>query len=264
MSKELIKQLLTSSNYWTLNKTSVKIFGIETAFLLTNLAEAETLMSDDDGWFYQTSDTLEEITGLTRYKQDKCIEQLENAGVLHKDIRGIPAKRYFKLDYEVLENKFVNNSQTRMRKTGKQELKKLTTNKELNIKNIDKEHINKDIVEQSSQSDKSDDASDDNKEVNSKEIEERFEVIWKNYPRKRGKAGALKQYKKHIKNGDFTDEIITQKIDDYTKEIEYKKTEEQFIKHGSTFFKDGWEDDFEYKEPTKHPFVSDDFDDLPF
>ena len=33
---KLIKELLMSSNYWVLNKTIVKEFGIETAFLLSN------------------------------------------------------------------------------------------------------------------------------------------------------------------------------------------------------------------------------------
>ena len=143
MSKILVKELLTSSNYWTLNKTIVKIFGIETAFLLTNLAEAETMMSDKDGWFYQTSETLEEFTSLSRYKQDKAIDELVEAGVLQKDVRGIPAKRYFKLDYEALANKIASNSQTRVRKTNKQEPKKLATNKELSNKELsNKEHNN--------------------------------------------------------------------------------------------------------------------------
>lgn len=156
MSKALVKQLLTSSNYWTLNKTVVKIFGIETAFLLTNLAEAETMMADKNGWFYQTSDTLESMTTLSRYKQDRCIAELEEAGILKKDVRGMPAKRYFKLDYKVLSNKIANNLQTSVKNNDKLDCEKLTTNKELNKELSNKERI-KDIVEQSSQSDKSDD-----------------------------------------------------------------------------------------------------------
>ena len=135
----LVKELLLSSNYWVMNKNVVKTFGIETAFLLTNLAEAEQMMSTDDGWFYQTSDTLEELTTLSRYKQDNAIEQLENAGILEKDVRGIPAKRYFRLDYKSLANKIVNNSQTSVQKNDKQVFKKLATNKELTIKKVDRQ-----------------------------------------------------------------------------------------------------------------------------
>lgn len=151
MKKQIIKQLLLSSNYWSLNKDVVKLFGLETAFFLTNLAEAENMMADEDGWFYQTAETIEEFTTLSRYKQDKCIEDLEKAGILTKDVRGVPAKRYFKLDYEAFANKFVKNSQTRLQKTRKLDCKKLATNKEsINKELINKESINKDVVEQSS------------------------------------------------------------------------------------------------------------------
>ena len=151
VEKQLIKQLLLTSNYWTLNKDVVKLFGLETAFFLSSLAEAENMMADDNGWFYQTAETIEEFTTLSRYKQDKCIEELEKAGILKKEVRGVPAKRYFKLDYESLANQFVRNSQTRMQKTRKLECKKLATNKESSNKEIsNKESSNKDIVEQGS------------------------------------------------------------------------------------------------------------------
>ena len=136
----MVKELLLSSNYWVLNKNVVQTFGIETAFLLTNLAEAEQMMSTDDGWFYQTSDTLEDLTTLSRYKQDNAIEQLENAGVLEKDVRGMPAKRYFRLDYKVLANKIANNSQTSVQENYKQVFKKLATNKESTNKQSNKQN----------------------------------------------------------------------------------------------------------------------------
>ena len=151
-NKMLVKQILMSGNYWTLNKGIVKLFGIETAFLMSIFAEAEQLMGDADGWFFQTADTIEEITGLTRYKQDKCIDELEKSGVLVKDVRGIPAKRYFKFDYEVLTNKIVNNLQTGLQKNNKLDCKKLTTSKELS----NKELSNKERKESMSDSNESD------------------------------------------------------------------------------------------------------------
>lgn len=139
MSKALVKQLLMSSNYWTLNKSVVQIYGIETALFLSSLAEAETMMSDEKGWFYQTSDTVEHFTGLTRYKQDVCIKQLEDDKVLSKRVAGVPAKRYFKLDYKQLEIQIVNFLQTRVKEIDKLECKNFTTNKELSNKEINKD-----------------------------------------------------------------------------------------------------------------------------
>ena len=141
MQQSLTKQLLLSSNYWVLNKTVVQLLGLETAFLLSNFAEAEQMMADEEGWFYQTSDTVEEMTTLSRHKQDQCIKQLEEMDILFKDIRGMPAKRYFKINYQCLTNLIVNFRQTSLRNIDKQDCEKLTTNKE----RINKKSINKEI-----------------------------------------------------------------------------------------------------------------------
>ena len=142
-NKGVIKQLLMSNNYWVLNKDMVKLFGLEAAFLLSNFAEAETLMADDDGWFYQTSETVEKMTTLSRHKQDQAVKTLERVGVLEKSVRGLPPKRYFRINYECLTNLFVKNQQINMSKTDKSICKKSATNKE----HIDKEHSNKEIVQ---------------------------------------------------------------------------------------------------------------------
>lgn len=107
MEKNSIKQLLMTSNFYVLNKQLVKSLGIETAFFLTTLVEADETLADDEGWFYQTSKTLEEITGLSNHKQTKCIEQLISLGILLQENKGVPMKRYFKLNYDQIL-KFLN------------------------------------------------------------------------------------------------------------------------------------------------------------
>lgn len=150
MEKNSIKQLLMTSNFFVLNKQLVKSLGIETAFFLTALVEADEMLADDDGWFYQTASTLEEVTGLSNHKQTKCIEQLISLGILLQENKGMPMKRYFKLNYEQVL-KFLNAS---FEKNPNQDLKKFESknsknlkpsfqknlnNKELNINNLDKE-----------------------------------------------------------------------------------------------------------------------------
>lgn len=134
MDRQVTKQLLLSSNYWVLNKDMVKMLGLETAFLLSNFAEAETMMADEKGWFYQTVDTIEKMTTLSRHKQDQCIKQLEDKGILEKEVRGIPPKRYFKINYKCLTNQFVNFQQINMRNFNKSICKKSATNKESSYK----------------------------------------------------------------------------------------------------------------------------------
>ena len=163
MSRALVKDLLmASSGYWVLNKKLVAMYGVETAFFLTSLAEAETYVTKGKGgWFYQTIETVENLTGLTRYKQDRALKKLVDDGVVETDVRGMPAKRYMKLNYKRLHDKFVNLPQTSLQETHKQDCKKTTNkdaenlqtslrvsynNKELNKELKDKELSNKDIL----------------------------------------------------------------------------------------------------------------------
>ena len=162
MRRALVKDLLmASSGYWVLNKKLVDMYGVETAFFLTSLAEAETYVTrGKGGWFYQTIETVENLTGLTRYKQDRALKELVDDGVVETDVRGMPAKRYMKLNYKRLHDKFVNLPQTSLQETHKQDCKKTTNkdaenlqtslrvsynNKELNKELKDKELSNKDI-----------------------------------------------------------------------------------------------------------------------
>lgn len=85
---------------------------------------------------------------------------------------------------------------------------------------------------------------EENKNINKKEYKQEFEKLWKMYPNKKGKENAYKSFIKAIKNG--TDiEIIKQGIEKYNEYIKNKKIEEQYIKHGSTWFNQKcWEDDY--------------------
>ena len=103
MQEKTFKQLLMSSNYYTLNKQIVKELGIESAFLLTILIEASDGLADDEGWFYQTIEKIGELTGLGRHKQDKIIKELIDLKILEQKNKGVPCKRYFKVNYEIIE-----------------------------------------------------------------------------------------------------------------------------------------------------------------
>lgn len=98
----IVKDILRSNSYWVLNKSIVKRFGAEVALLLSALSEAEAMFGDEEGWFFQTGPALEEITGLNLYIQDKHLKTLKELGAVQQDNRGIPMKRHFKLDYEII------------------------------------------------------------------------------------------------------------------------------------------------------------------
>ena len=154
MQERTFKQLLMSSNYYTLNKQIVKALGIEAAFLLTILIEASDGLADDEGWFYQTIETLEELTGLSRHKQNKMIQDLIETNILIQENRGTPCRRYFKISFQEIENLVFKKTETSLLKIDKLDCKnftnysvknsqtsllKINNNKEHNINNINKE-----------------------------------------------------------------------------------------------------------------------------
>ena len=154
MQDKTFKQLLMSSNYYTLNKQIVKSLGIESAFLLTIFIEASDGLSDDEGWFYQTIEKIGELTGIGRHKQDKIIKDLIELKILEQKNKGVPCKRYFKINYPMIENLVFLSPQTRLSENDKLDCKKETNwsaensqtrlsendnNKEYIINNLNKE-----------------------------------------------------------------------------------------------------------------------------
>ncbi len=124
MQEKTFKQLLMSSNYYTLNKQIVKELGIESAFLLTILIEASDGLADEEGWFYQTIEKIGELTGIGRHKQDKIIKELIELKILEQKNKGVPCKRYFKVNYQMIENLVFQNQQTSLSKNDKLDCKK--------------------------------------------------------------------------------------------------------------------------------------------
>ena len=76
-------------------------------------------------------------------------------------------------------------------------------------------------------------------------LSERFDSLWKQYPNKKGKPKALTAYKKAIKEGTTDDEIL-KGIENYKQEIDLKRTDKQYIAHGSTWFNQKrWLDEYD-------------------
>lgn len=75
------------------------------------------------------------------------------------------------------------------------------------------------------------------------ELRNHFELIWKEYPNKKGKSkaegyyfGWLKGRKINSITRKITDEQMYYAVRKYAKECEDNKIEQQYIKHGDTFF----------------------------
>ena len=84
--------------------------------------------------------------------------------------------------------------------------------------------------------------------VNDQLLEERFEKIWAEYPKKQGKKDALRHYKAWIKaSSKHTDEYLLDKLEKYKTYLEANKTELRYVQKGSTWFNGSFDDDWSIK-----------------
>ena len=137
-----------------------------------------------------------------------------------------------------VENHNVGNHQVGNHKVDNRKLlstKELSTNKL--ITNIQKEHQ----------------PSDDGQSTS-----ERFEVLWKEYPKKQGKKKALTYYKRSVKNG-VTDEVIMQGIEDYKKHLDVNKSWLKPMDGSRWFNEERWNDEYDGIETNQSSWAGSDF-----
>ena len=84
-----------------------------------------------------------------------------------------------------------------------------------------------------------------------------FEEVWKLYPRKQGKAQAMKKYLAVRKNG-IAKETIEQGIHNYVWWIKEQSVKPQYIKQGSTWFnQECWSDDYSVPKQGRNDWIKD-------
>lgn len=82
------------------NKKLTKILGINTAILVAYLSE---LQSDDpEHEFSCAQNEIENATTLSPRQQKEIVEKLKTMGILTAKLKGVPAKNYYKINYQAL------------------------------------------------------------------------------------------------------------------------------------------------------------------
>ena len=103
----LVNEIMASNGYIVLNKRAVRVFGLETAAILGELTAKSKYFKErgeltDDGYFYSTIEALEENTAVKVKKQRQILSELKEQGIVDVMLRGMPAKRFIKVNYEKL------------------------------------------------------------------------------------------------------------------------------------------------------------------
>lgn len=150
-----ILQLIASQNFIVVNKELIKILGLEEAILIGELASEcdywERQDKLENGYFYSTLENVEENTTLTAFKQRKALNKLKELKLVEVSLRGIPAKRYVKINEEqvikLFNNKMLKNLTSCSEKNKELEVKKINTNNNINNKNKNNNIYNSEFVD---------------------------------------------------------------------------------------------------------------------
>lgn len=133
-----ILRLIANDNFIVVNKSLIHLFGLEETLILGELvSEYEYWRNQgklEDGWFYSTVENIEKNTSLSKHKQKKALENLQQVGVICYQRKGMPAKRYIKINEDVLEGfllgKKVKNLTSSSQKVANKKSKFLTSRSE--------------------------------------------------------------------------------------------------------------------------------------
>ncbi|MDA8149828.1 MAG: hypothetical protein M0041_01625 [Nitrospiraceae bacterium] len=90
--------------------------GITGAVMLSQAVYWSKRTSESDGWFYKTIEEWEEETGLTRREQETARKNLK--GILDSELKGIPARLHFRINWSALEKTLNDNSLAESAKQG--------------------------------------------------------------------------------------------------------------------------------------------------
>ena len=129
----ILKQILSNTSHWQVNKDFAKAYGLETAILMTDLIDKWCYFGFIE-WFFNTSENILENTTLSYHKQKKCLEILEREGFIETSLRGTPARLHFRIDENKILN-FFNSSFQKILKLDLEKVENINKNKEIIINN---------------------------------------------------------------------------------------------------------------------------------
>lgn len=101
-----ILSLISSRGFIAVNKQLAQMYGLDEAIMLGELASEyeywEARGEVENGYFYSTVENVRDNTTLSEKKQRNAIKTLKDAGIVDVVIKGLPPKRYFKIDESAL------------------------------------------------------------------------------------------------------------------------------------------------------------------
>lgn len=132
-----VAKLLSTDGFIQVNKTLIKKVGLHEAILIGELCAEYNYWEErdmlDDGYFYSTRDNIEENTGLSEHYQRKALSTLYELGIILIEKRGLPAKNYYKINFNTLLS-IIEESSCQRRRQQDAESVNLNNNKQTKSK----------------------------------------------------------------------------------------------------------------------------------
>lgn len=106
MNKKLDEMF--KSDFLRLPRPFIRRFNLNTAVMLSEIYSEYTYWKERDGlqpggWFFSTVENMYYNTGLSRHQQLAACKELLDYGIIKVKYHGMPKKRYFKFDFEVVQ-----------------------------------------------------------------------------------------------------------------------------------------------------------------
>ena len=140
------KSLLATTPFLIINKCLLLTLGVDASLVLSDLIQKEEYFKDSSqnngGYFFNVTNDISCSTTLSYYQIKQALSVLEKWGIIQVVLKGVPAKKHFKIDHSQILN-FLN---TRIEKTEELDCKNfnnkilknsnsINNNKEIRIKN---------------------------------------------------------------------------------------------------------------------------------
>ena len=132
---------IANDGYIIVNKEIARCLGLEEAVMLGELAYKykywnDKNLLDEEGFFFATAEDIEHQTSLSAYKQRTAFKNLESKGIIETKFKGVPPKKYFKINVKNLESYLSNSLTVNSKKIKELTLKNFDTNNNINNNNI--------------------------------------------------------------------------------------------------------------------------------
>ena len=107
------KSILASTPFLIINKCLLQNLGVDASLVLSDLIQKEQYFKEScqkyDGFFFNVTNDISCSTTLSYYQIKQAISVLEKWGIIQVVLKGVPAKKHFKIDHLKILNFLKSN-----------------------------------------------------------------------------------------------------------------------------------------------------------